>query len=187
MECIPYTRLKNITKIAQGGFSNIYQATWLNSFKNDHITVAIKSFFNSQDFSKYLLNEIKSYHYCYKERSNILQCYGVTKNPDTNEYMIVMQYAKENLHEYLQKHFANIECLKTIHNVNFIHRDLHSGNILLIDHECQIGDLGLSQPANNPLNNDIYGVVPYIAPEIFLDASFSKASDIYKNATSRSL
>ncbi|CAI2165027.1 8464_t:CDS:2 [Funneliformis geosporum] len=64
-------------------------------------------------------------------------------------------------------------------NISQILNDLHSGNILLIDHECQIGDLGLSQPANNPLNNDIYGVVPYIAPEIFLDASFSKASDIY--------
>jgi serine/threonine protein kinase len=44
----------------------------------------------------------------------------------------------------------------------------------------QIGDLGLSQPANNTLkNNEIYGVIPYVAPEIFKGAAFSKESDIY--------
>src|SRR3954454_21506812 len=43
-----------------------------------------------------------------------------------------------------------------------------------------IGDLGLSQPANNPpTNNEIYGVIPYIAPEIFKGAVFSKESDVY--------
>src|SRR2546430_4776080 len=42
-----------------------------------------------------------------------------------------------------------------------------------------IGDLGLSQPANNTSNNEIYGVIPYIAPEIFKGAAFSKESDIY--------
>ncbi|EXX64995.1 Ssk22p [Rhizophagus irregularis DAOM 197198w] len=42
------------------------------------------------------------------------------------------------------------------------------------------GDLGLSQPANNTLsNNEIYGVIPYIAPEIFKGAAFSKESNIY--------
>ncbi len=40
--------------------------------------------------------------------------------------------------------------------------------------------MGLSQPANKTLsNNGIYGVIPYIAPEIFKGANFSKESDIY--------
>jgi serine/threonine protein kinase len=73
--------------------------------------------------------------------------------------------------------------LHTIHEVNFIHRDFHSGNILLEGESSgkwKIGDLGLSQPANSTsLNNNIYGVIPYIAPEIFKGASFSKESDIY--------
>jgi len=43
-----------------------------------------------------------------------------------------------------------------------------------------IGDLGLSQPANNTLsNNEIYGVIPYVAPEILKGGKFSKESDIY--------
>ncbi|CAI2176633.1 17787_t:CDS:2 [Funneliformis geosporum] len=75
--------------------------------------------------------------------------------------------------------------MEDIHNKKFIHRDLHSGNILFVKsnaskYQWQIGDLGLSQPANNtPLNNEIYGVIPYIAPEIFNGVAFSKASDVY--------
>ncbi|CAI2161933.1 1243_t:CDS:2 [Funneliformis geosporum] len=75
--------------------------------------------------------------------------------------------------------------LETIHNKELIHRDVHSGNILFVEqnnyrYQWQIGDLGLSQPANNTsLNNEIYGVIPYIAPEIFNGAPFSKKSDVY--------
>ncbi|RIA90657.1 kinase-like domain-containing protein, partial [Glomus cerebriforme] len=119
--------------------------------------------------------------------------------------MLVMQYAsKGDLHNYLQKDFTNItwnkqklnmlwqisEGLETIHGVNFIHRDFHSGNILFDNkirnfsrrqyHQWKIGDLGLSQPANNvSSNNEIYGVIPYIAPEIFKGSAFSKESDVY--------
>src|SRR3954447_10843836 len=78
----------------------------------------------------------------------------------------------------------------SIHDKNFIHRDFHSGNILIELNEngindfyklkrYLIGDLGLSQPANSTSNNEIYGVIPYIAPEIFKGAAFSKESDIY--------
>jgi serine/threonine protein kinase len=70
--------------------------------------------------------------------------------------------------------------LQFIHNKNFIHRDIHSGNILRNCSQSLIGDLGLSQPVNNiSSNNEIYGVIPYIAPEIFKGVGFSKESDIY--------
>jgi serine/threonine protein kinase len=69
--------------------------------------------------------------------------------------------------------------LHYIHKNNFIHRDIHSGNILLSTF-WQIGDLGLLRPANNSSPNDeIYGVIPYIAPEIFKGGVFSEESDIY--------
>ena len=46
--------------------------------------------------------------------------------------------------------------LGAIHNLDFIHRDFHSGNILntVVNKKWLVGDLGLSQPANNNSNNN---------------------------------
>ena len=66
MEWIPYSQITNMKQIAEGGFGIIYQATWLdgsltgnnynNRRTNEH--VIIKRFKNSQDISKYFLNEV---------------------------------------------------------------------------------------------------------------------------------
>ncbi|RIB27271.1 kinase-like domain-containing protein [Gigaspora rosea] len=73
--------------------------------------------------------------------------------------------------------------LQLIHSHNIIHRDLHSGNIFQDDlHNAYIGDLGFAIAINRTLekeSNEIYGALPYIAPEILQRKSFTKASDIY--------
>ncbi|RIA92274.1 kinase-like domain-containing protein [Glomus cerebriforme] len=205
MEWIPYSQIMNLEKLAEGGFGIIYKAIWLEGgihgissswSRRKNEIIAAKRLKSSQKISKEFLNELRSHHKCYKF-SRVLRCYGITKDPNTDEYMLIMQYATEgNLHDYLQNNFVDIKWkrkieilwqisngLETIHNANFLHRDFHSGNILLgveSSQQCQIGDLGLSQPANNTsLNNEVYGVIPYVAPEVFNGATFSKASDVY--------
>src|SRR5437870_3752951 len=72
--------------------------------------------------------------------------------------------------------------LNIIHNSGLVHCDLHIGNILLIDVYVSISDFGLSQPANissSIKSSGVYGVIPYIAPEIFLGKQYTPASDIY--------
>ncbi|GBC38281.2 kinase-like domain-containing protein [Rhizophagus irregularis DAOM 181602=DAOM 197198] len=218
MEWIPYSQFTNIKEIAKGGFGIIYQADWLDGssyinkyrdkvdrYRSKNETVILKRFINSKDIDKHFLNELKSNQYCYQIKHHIVKTYGFTKDPELDDYILVMQYAKGgDLHNWLQRNFTRItwnkkklailwqisEGLETIHKAEFIHRDFHSGNILssLIDerryfgkrNQWQIGDLGLSQPANKPsLNNEIYGVIPYIAPEIFKGSAFSKESDVY--------
>ncbi|POG81465.1 kinase-like domain-containing protein [Rhizophagus irregularis DAOM 181602=DAOM 197198] len=75
--------------------------------------------------------------------------------------------------------------LANIHDVNIIHRDFHSGNIFFgkkdiyfID-EVTIGDLGISKSATDSSCNENYGIIPYMAPEIFQGREYTKASDIY--------
>jgi len=71
--------------------------------------------------------------------------------------------------------------LSALHKCNLVHGDFHSGNLLLYSQEfiC-IGDLGLSKPTDKPSKtNEIYGVLPYIAPEVLLGKPYTKAADIY--------
>ncbi|GES77264.1 kinase-like domain-containing protein [Rhizophagus clarus] len=45
--------------------------------------------------------------------------------------------------------------------------------------EVFVIDLGLCKPINDSQNSDIYGVVPYMAPEILRSNPYTSASDIY--------
>ncbi|RGB28016.1 kinase-like domain-containing protein [Rhizophagus diaphanus] len=79
--------------------------------------------------------------------------------------------------------------LKNIHDKNLIHNDFHCGNILCgnmlnsYDFFIYITDLGLCRPANVvPSQNEykkIYGVLPYVAPEVLRGKEYTKESDIY--------
>ncbi|RIB01955.1 kinase-like domain-containing protein [Gigaspora rosea] len=70
-------------------------------------------------------------------------------------------------------------------NDGYIHADFHSGNILQDQHisstlQSYIADLGLFRKANeNDTEGKIYGVMPYVAPEVLLGQKFTKAADIY--------
>jgi serine/threonine protein kinase len=74
--------------------------------------------------------------------------------------------------------------LKVIHESKLTHGDFHDGNILVSDNynEVFIIDLGLCKPINDSQdsnNNDIYGVLPFMAPEILRRDPYTSASDIY--------
>jgi serine/threonine protein kinase len=73
--------------------------------------------------------------------------------------------------------------LKVIHDKGLIHRDFHCGNILSERDQAYVTDLGLCQPANAKTtqsnNNKIYGVLPYVAPEVLRGKEYTQASDIY--------
>jgi len=107
--------------------------------------------------------------------------------------MLVMYKLDINLKEYLQQNHNKLTWEKriqivnqllyavyTIHEENAIHRDLHSGNILFHTNNIilRISDLGFCGPADKPLNS-IYGILPYIAPEVISGKETTFASDIY--------
>ncbi|CAI2191293.1 11016_t:CDS:2, partial [Funneliformis geosporum] len=75
--------------------------------------------------------------------------------------------------------------LLNIHGNGIIHRDFHSGNILMEQYiynqglSIKIGDLGLSKSATEADDNEIYGIISYMAPEVLQGQKYTTASDIY--------
>src|ERR1051325_2878789 len=70
--------------------------------------------------------------------------------------------------------------LKDIHSHGLIHKDLHPGNIFINSTFAFIGDFGLCMPANETSSNsNVYGIVPYMAPEILCKNQYTLASDVY--------
>jgi serine/threonine protein kinase len=76
--------------------------------------------------------------------------------------------------------------LKDIHNKNLVHQDFHSGNILkgIEQTSCLITDLGLCKPVDEINEGDkVFGVMPYVAPEVLRNQPYTQASDIYSFGT----
>ena len=135
-----------------------------------------------------------------KNYGSQFKIYGLTQNTEeTNEYLMVFQFAnKGNLHKFLKSDFRELKWksklsqlvniskdIKTIHYAGYIHADFHSGNILQNQHseniQSYVADLGLSRKeVEYKLEDEIYGVMPYVAPEVLLKKQpFTQAADIY--------
>ncbi|EXX74678.1 Mkk2p [Rhizophagus irregularis DAOM 197198w] len=216
-EWIPYNQFDEIKEIGKGGFAIVYSAMWKdgplhynteehNYTRNQNKVVALKCLYNSQNITSELLNEVELYsiknHENYYEENKILKIYGISQNPDTKEYIIVLDYAKGgNFNYWMNKNFNNLEWpkkvtilynismgLKELHQKKMVHRDFHTGNILLNtagvtnnmdDSVIHISDMGLCGDASNTNQNNIYGVIPYVAPEVLKGEPYTQAADIY--------
>ncbi|RIA80749.1 kinase-like domain-containing protein [Glomus cerebriforme] len=204
LEWIPFEKFENVAYATKGGFSKIYSADWPEGYihywdienqkwdRFQDTKVALKSLNNSSEISTEFLNEIKSY--ISDELSYVIPCFGITQDPNTKDYMIVLFYCQEgNLRNCLNKSVefhSKIEILNNItsgllhiHSAGKVHKDFHSGNILFANiYNAFISDLGMCQPANNEkqsIKKGVYGVLPYMAPEILRGNQYTKAADIY--------
>jgi len=127
-----------------------------------------------------------------------LRIHGYTQDPETKEYLILMQYANDgNLFSYLEKNINKLTWsiklrylhdiaarLSIIHGLGLIHCDLHAKNIILNREKGAtlsnpyICDLGVSRPVNSQTSR-YYGIKEYIAPEVWQNRQYLQASDIY--------
>ncbi|GBB90152.1 hypothetical protein RclHR1_01700015 [Rhizophagus clarus] len=256
---IPFDKFEDVKYLEKGGYGHVCSA-WCTD-RDVFGRVALKTFEYSENFSKEYLQQLRTLSKFEHSRS-IMRIYGMTKDPATNNYMLVMKYAKCNLRQYINKHFNTLKLsnkiellvpisngLKKIHQAGLVHRNLHPGNILqttiniptdknLANNSAKvypmpqtwsfISDLGLCGPASNDprkilsekkdfvdepdiIKDDdyddffdnlekqdyfasyispsrrgstyerpkIYGVLPYIAPEVLRGQKYTKAADVY--------
>jgi serine/threonine protein kinase len=78
--------------------------------------------------------------------------YGLSQNPDTKEYIIILEYAEGgNFNSWVNKNWENFSWLfkinallnisnglKKIHQRQIVHRDLHTRNILFFTKNIDI-------------------------------------------------
>ncbi|RHZ75179.1 hypothetical protein Glove_217g88 [Diversispora epigaea] len=133
-------QFEKICSECRGGFGTINYARWIygpiikwdienQQLKRDsqeEIEVALKKFDNFVNLDD-ILNEMKIHLKT--------QFYGITQDPETHKYMMVLQWLWQ----------LSVMLMK-IHKLYIVHQDLHPGNILLANFKThiQISDFGLT-------------------------------------------
>ena len=145
------------------------------------------------------MHQMRANFICQHITYGVAMVMGITKHPHTDLYAFVMwHYENGNLRSTYKAEQDNVRLsncierlyqisvgLRSIHEKGWVHRDLHSGNILvhgLVNGLTSISDFGLCRPASNAEDQEDgkYGVIPYMAPELFnKDQPHTKESDIY--------
>ncbi|CAG8616772.1 3815_t:CDS:2 [Ambispora gerdemannii] len=156
-EWIPNSYFRDVEFFAEGGYGSIHTAVWLegpisrydsnaDQFLRDGAKkVVLKTFKNSQNILAEFFDEARSLRHTF--RYPIIPCYGMTLDPETLEFAMVVHYAADgNLREYMQKNNASLTWqqkldilheiargLSIIHLHGYTHHNFHSGNILFDD------------------------------------------------------
>lgn len=191
-----YEKFTEISLINNGGFGTIKKALW-NQTK---LTVALKSIKSDIKIDDKIINDfIKELKTLQKVsfHPNVIQFYGVTKDPKTG-YNLILQYASEgDLRSYLSNNFERLRWvdklriageitlgLMFLHHNKIIHRDLHSKNILVHENKMMISDFNLSKQltdVSSVSKSSVNGIPSYIDPQCFKNSPYTrnKKSDIY--------
>ncbi|CAG8701939.1 1998_t:CDS:2 [Cetraspora pellucida] len=160
--------------------------------RNGPRKVALKQHHNSQNMCPQFLNELESSFYCNSDK--IVHIYGITQDPKTKDYMIVMHLVEQgNLRSYIRENSNKLTWIKkikilldiaqgihSIHQAGLCHKNIHTGNLLYDNDVVLISDLGVSGPADKLCDyNEAIGVIQYMAPEILRGKPYTKSADIY--------
>ncbi|RHZ79731.1 hypothetical protein Glove_141g65 [Diversispora epigaea] len=142
----------------QGGYIgkwNIENKQWKRY--REGVEVALKNFDNFVNFND-VLNEMEIHRKTNKEYYYAsIQFYGITQDLIYDVFRICKRW---NLREYLKINFNNINWNQKLNNFG-------------------LSKLMGSNP-NNPEKKNIFGVLPYIAPEVLSgDEEYTKAADVY--------
>ncbi|UZO16511.1 uncharacterized protein OCT59_007896 [Rhizophagus irregularis] len=130
----------------------------INYHKNDGkqgYWVILKSLSDSSKIDEDFLNEWKLHlqcqHNAWSNFTSLIPLFGITQNPVTKNYMVVMMYAfngslrnnlsilKYNPNDKFRNLWDISRQLNAIHSLNLVHGDFHDGNLLYLT-ENILGD-----------------------------------------------
>ncbi|CAJ0828318.1 2106_t:CDS:10 [Entrophospora sp. SA101] len=182
----PYNIFSGITYINKGASGQVYRAKWKSDMDVALKEIMKKTKKDDGEVMKQFVHEFRS-HNQVDGHENILNIYGITQNPKSGNYSLVLQFANHGtLHEYLSANVDKLDWTKklglayqlasgiqALHSKGIIHRDLHAGNVLIVDDNIKISDFGLSKSREK-----VYGKIRYTDPRC-LEHPKNEKSDIF--------
>ncbi|RHZ86121.1 hypothetical protein Glove_54g167 [Diversispora epigaea] len=217
LQWIPYDNFQDIKHIANGGYGSVHSTILKNGVKrywdlngsdwnycNVGDKVALKEINDSKDDVSIFIKEVQNIQ-TVSDLLYVAICLGISKNPITQNFIIVMELYDNSLHKFLKDNFWKLRWelklyllyniaggLNNLHMKNLAHCDLHAGNILTKSYSdfinsnlTTIADFGSCSLDNDSVlksdnkSNKIYGSIPYIPPEVLRGDTYSKKGDIY--------
>ncbi|CAG8627999.1 3517_t:CDS:2 [Cetraspora pellucida] len=144
LEFIPFENFKDIEIIGKGGFATAFSAIRTNCLEG-HFTWDVKE---NKYFRKSYCDYRIALKYFHKidaeaflnecmmlQNDRFLQCYGISRNPKTNEFVIVLDYAQEgDLRHFLKDNHNNLKWKDRLNFLTKIAKDLN----LLEWYDCVI-------------------------------------------------
>ncbi|KAF0494222.1 kinase-like protein [Gigaspora margarita] len=192
-----FSQFSQVSYIQKGQFAMVFSATFEN--KVYALKCLNNNLYMDQETLRHLTREVTN---LYKiNHPNVIKLYGVSIDLNTNNFLLVLQFADKTLCEHLKsKRIENLyqiswgelinlakgitNGIKHLHEKNIIHRDLHSKNILINEGKALIADFGLSKFISNNKNSvsTMQCSVAYTDPQ-YLSSSGgferNEKSDIY--------
>ncbi|RHZ82488.1 hypothetical protein Glove_109g173 [Diversispora epigaea] len=203
LKWIPYENFHYTKRIADNKYYTLHLARLRNYMIDEQdCVVALKELKDYRYDILEFIKAIKNMTIDWFDSSCIIRFFGISKNPSTQNYIIVMESHDDTVYSFLSDTFLKIgwepktellyqiiESLYFSHENNLVHCDLHSRNILMKNSELDslsiIIDPGLCKLFNgltlnsDNKNNHVYGSIPYLPPEVLRGNEFTKEGDIY--------
>ncbi|RHZ64392.1 hypothetical protein Glove_325g9 [Diversispora epigaea] len=183
-----YSEFENVKLIS----GNVYKA----NFKISQKPIALKYVSLNDKFTlDNLINEVKS-HRKLEIHNNILELHAITKQENTNDYMIILEYVNEgSLRQFLKTNFQKLDwkvklnlakqianVLMYLHSNEIIHGKLNSKTILIHNGNIKLNVFGKANCIFEYLRFPTIGPIQYKDPQyfgIFHMIGKNKSSDIF--------
>ena len=185
---------KILNKIGEGSFSTVYKV----QRKKDGIIYALKRVKFAKLSEKEKSNALNEIRILASINSkNIISYKEAFFDENDSSLDIVMEYADEGdlfqlitEHKKTKKHFTEEEIwnaliqllngLKSLHELNILHRDLKSANVFLFKGGIvKLGDLNVSKVTRKGMGYTQTGTPYYASPEVWKDKPYDSKSDIW--------
>ncbi|GES87635.1 kinase-like domain-containing protein [Rhizophagus clarus] len=170
LEWIPYNKLYDIEYIAKGGFGKVYRAKWIDGYiwswdnkvqnwyrHSSNEFVALKSLYNSENVTSEFINEVTMHSKTVNlsKFSHVTRVYGITQDPETKDYMMVMEYAENgSLRNYLDKFYDKLDWKTKFEHLLWISSGLLPQLIVHLIKRCLDAN-----PLNRPEIYEIFNIL----------------------------